>query len=268
MQTKSTKSGILYHDQGQGMPLVLCHGFAETSAIWDLQVTNLSANYRCIRPEWPGAGISPLGSRPFTMEMGADLINDILRQEGLSYCVVLGHSMGGYIAMAFVEKYESQLLGLGLIHSSAYADDVEKIEIRQKVIEVVRKGGKSAFLRSMIPSLYSKIHLEKQQLAIEKHYSMAMKMSDEGLVQYYNAMIQRPDRRVLLASLACPVLFVIGTDDIAIPQQLMLQQASLPTLAMIEVMPEVGHTSMWEEPQNLNFILNKFCKYIASRKMM
>ena len=122
---------ISYSVQGKGKPVVLLHGFGEDSSIWDQQVLFLKEHCLLIVPDLPGSGKSDLlklkvEPDPISIDDYADCIYSLLQHEAIPFCIMLGHSMGGYITLAFAEKYPLLLEGFGLIHSTAYADSEEK----------------------------------------------------------------------------------------------------------------------------------------------
>src|SRR5882724_4708958 len=120
-----------YSISGQGLPVVLIHGFAEDSRVWVHQQSALQKHYRLIIPDLPGAGQSAL-TDTFSMELAADCIRQILVKENITRTILIGHSMGGYIVLAFAEKYPESLAAFGLCHSTAYPDSPEKKTGRQR----------------------------------------------------------------------------------------------------------------------------------------
>ena len=135
---------IYYTIAGQGRPLLFIHGFAEDNQVWKYQQEALQKNYRLIIPDLPGSGRSPL-TQPFSMELAADCIRQILKEEKIERTILFGHSMGGYITLAFAEKYPDCLTAFGLLHSTAYADSAEKKAGRQRGIDFIRTHGSYEF---------------------------------------------------------------------------------------------------------------------------
>jgi pimeloyl-ACP methyl ester carboxylesterase len=257
-------ASISYSIEGKGKPVVLLHGFGEDSRIWDQQVAFLKEHCLLIVPDLPGSGRSdllklkvepdPASSiqHPVSIDDYADCIHSLLLHEGVSSCIMLGHSMGGYITLAFAEKYQSLLQGFGLVHSTAYADSEEKKQNREKGIALMEQYGAHSFLKTTTPNLFSKkfkeIHPEKVNELIES----GKQFSKEALQQYYRAMMLRPDRIKALLSNRLPVLFVIGTEDVAAPLEDVIKQVSLPDISYIYVLQDTGHMGMWEAPEKLN----------------
>src|SRR5689334_5958717 len=113
---------VYYQVQGNGQPVVLLHGFSEDGSVWDNQFAALKDKYQLIIPDLPGSGKSPLNDAEWSMEYFADCIRLILDQEKLETVSMIGHSMGGYITLAFADAWPNRLQSFGLFHSTAFAD--------------------------------------------------------------------------------------------------------------------------------------------------
>lgn len=250
---------------GQGHPVVLLHGFAEDHRIWEQQAGDLSKQYTVLLPDLPGTRDGILLSE-CSIDGMARALHEWLQQEASGPVVLLGHSMGGYIGLAFAEHFPHALAGLGLIHSTAAADSDEKKENRRKSIRLIEREGREVFLRNMVPNLYAPSRRDALSSAIGKHLDMALEVSPPTLTAYYRAMIARPDRQLVLSNLQVPGLFVIGREDQAVPWQEALAQSILPQQAMVELLEDTGHTSMLECPERLSGILNNFCQYVWQGK--
>ena len=255
-----------YQKIGQGKPVFLVHGFGEDAAIFKHQIVDLQNSFELIIPDLPGSGSSQLCDEEMSMELLADFVFEIAEQENFQKIILLGHSMGGYLTMAFAEKYEHKLLAFGLLHSSAYADDAAKKETRRKSIKLIENEGKEVFLKAMIPNLYSEESKLIYLFEMQEHLTMALNISSKALIAYYHAMIKRPDTTQILALVKVPVLFVVGKKDNAIPYIQMIEQASMPAIAKVEILEKVGHTAMNESKKELNRIINNFCLYVLDKK--
>lgn len=250
---------IFYRVNGQGRPVMLVHGFGEDGSIWDAQVDWLRNDFQLIVPDLPGSGNSDLIA-DMSMEGLAELLMEIIKQEiGDSRLTMIGHSMGGYIALAFAEKYESRLNGLGLFHSSAYADNPEKIATREKAIEFINAHGAFEFLKTSTPNLFSAKTKDERPELIDKQIASLSNFSAPALVLYYRSMMQRPDRTVVLEKATVPVLLIMGEDDNAVPLKDMLAQSRLPEKAYIHILHESGHMGMLEEAAKSNEAVKDFC---------
>lgn len=254
---------VFYRISGKGFPVVLIHGFAEDGSIWDNQVYFLKNDYQLIVPDLPGSGRSSLiNGSGVGLELYADCINSILKTEQISQCIMIGHSMGGYITLAFAEKFPSTLVAFGLFHSSSYADDETKIETRLKAIEFIRSNGAAAFLKTSIPGLFHEPGNSNHAAAlIEK----GKDFSKKALIQYYEAMIARPDRTAILKNSHVPILFIMGQFDKAVPIEHSLEQSHLPSCSYIHILRNSAHMGMLEEGQEANNILANFLQAVSHK---
>mgnify|MGYP000399666178 CR=1 FL=1 len=255
---------LSYRLIGSGKPVVLLHGFGEDSQIWNKQIDFLQNHCLLIIPDIPGSGKSePLrlnnkSDDYISLTDYADCIYAILIAEKIDNCILLGHSMGGYISLAFAEKYPSYLNAFGLVHSSALADSTDKKTMRLRGIDLMEKFGAAAFLKNTIPNLFASnfklLHPEMLETFIESSATINTKTCQD----YYIAMMHRPDRTAVLKNTVIPVLFIIGTDDIAAPMIDVLPQSKMPINSYIQILDAVGHMGMWEATEKLNTCLLDF----------
>jgi len=249
---------VSYQMTGEGNAVVLLHGFGEDSTIFNHQIDLLKDVCLLIVPDLPGSGLSDFNEQLDSIDAFATCIHALLQNHNIDKCIMLGHSMGGYITLAFAALFPSYLNKFGLIHSTAFADSEEKKIIRQKGIALMNEYGSFAFLKNTIPNLFGekfkKNHAEKIEALIE----LSKQFSKEALVQYYNIMILRKDKTQVLRNSKIPVLFIIGTDDVAIPKDDILQQTTLPDFSYIHILQEAGHMGMLEATDQLNKYLLDF----------
>lgn len=250
---------IVYKVIGEGSPVVLLHGFAEDSNIWNEQIPFLQKHCRLIIPDLPGSGQSKmLEKNNITIEDYAACINALLDNEFIDRCILLGHSMGGYITLAFAEMYAEKLVAFGFVHSSAFADNEEKIASREKGIKIMEEYGVFPFLKNTTPNLFSENYKKQHAERVSELIEQGKKFSKEALIQYYKAMMNRPDRTKVLEKSNVPVLFIIGSEDKAAPLDDLLQQVHLPAISYIHIIEGCGHMSMWEKTHLLNNYLLEF----------
>lgn len=276
-------SKIYYQVSGHGIPVVLIHGFGEDSTVWKQQArhpqtpskeglytpliedSSLINKFQFIIPDLPGSGKSEMID-DMSMEGMAEVIKYILIAEasqippsgGGGAAILIGHSMGGYITLAFAEKYPGLLSAFGLFHSSSYADSEEKKATRRKGIEFIKEHGAFEFLKTATPNLYSPITKDERPELIDEQLGGLRNFSPIALVNYYEAMIQRPDRTSLLKETLLPVLFVMGKYDNAVPMKDSLEQCHLPGKSYIHILHNSGHMGMLEETEKSNQVLKDF----------
>jgi pimeloyl-ACP methyl ester carboxylesterase len=255
---------IFYRSGGTGNPVVLIHGFGEDGDVWKNQIALLPINFMLIIPDLPGSGQSEM-IEDMSIAGMAEVIKSMIDAEFPSVAheggfkgAVIGHSMGGYIALAFAQQYPGYLNALGLFHSTAYADSEEKKAVRRKGIEFMRQYGAFEFLKTGIPNLFSPFSKNEMPAMIHEFIAGQNNFSTEALVSYYEAMMQRPDRTDVLKKARFPVLFIMGKYDNAAPMDDVLQQCHLPEKAYIHILEKSGHMGMLEEPDKSNRVLEKF----------
>jgi pimeloyl-ACP methyl ester carboxylesterase len=258
VQLMAGGSIIHYIIEGEGKPVMLVHGFGEDSEVWKHQVKALSPYYKLLVPDLPGSGLSPYQDANNSVEKFAELLKAILDNENIKQLIMIGHSMGGYITLAFAAKYPELLYAFGLFHSTAYADSDEKITVRQRGIEFIRTHGSKAFLRQSTPNLFSESYRTNQAVIVNEMIEQYEGFKPEALIQYYEAMIARKDRTEVLKTFDKPVLFIIGKYDTAIPAEQMLLQSHQPQISYIHFLENSGHMGMWEETVKANEALKTF----------
>lgn len=249
---------IAYTRSGQGSnAVVLIHGFGEDSSIWNSLRSLLEPHYTLVIPDLPGTGNSEPAEQ-LSIEQMAVAIASVLEKEKLSKATILGHSMGGYIALAFAELFADKLSALGLIHSTAFADTETKLEARRKSIKFIEKHGAKAFLDSSTPNLFAEANRESMAHTITQQAASAHYISNEALIAFTKAMMARPDRTDILKTAEFPVLFILGREDQAVPFNDTMQQVYLPELSYIYILDKSGHMGMLEEPSLFQKAVQEF----------
>ena len=255
---------VNYLDEGSGNIIMLIHGFAEDNNVWQAQTNFLKQHYRVIVPDIPGSGQSAYNPALHSIDDYADIIYTLIEHEKIKKLILLGHSLGGYITLAFAEKYPQYLTGFGFVHSTAFADSEEKKQNREKGIRVMGEYGSLAFVKNTTPNLftaeYKKLQVDKIAQLIEKGAGFKV----EALQQYYRAMMTRPDRTQVLKNSNVPVLFIAGSEDVAVPLSDALKQVHLPTTSFIHILENTGHMGLWEQENKTNEYIFAFANYVTS----
>jgi len=250
---------IHYKLQGQAAPVILLHGFLESQEMWDSFADSLLKEYTVIRIDLPGFGKSQLVKEVHTMELMADSVKAVMDQEQIEKAVIVGHSMGGYTALAFADKYSNHLKGLCLFHSKAAADTKEAKTNRDRTIQVVEKDH-TGFISNFIPDLFAPENIQKFKTEIENLKTKAKRTSKEGIVSALKGMKTRTDKLELLSKLQIPVLFIAGKKDKRIPANTILEQALLPHHSEVLLLEDVGHMGYIEAEKETLEILCSFIK--------
>jgi pimeloyl-ACP methyl ester carboxylesterase len=248
-----------YRKVGVGAATLLIHGFGEDGNVFNQAIKYLPEQGTLLIPDLPGSGESEVWptAEPSLNDFALAL-NAILEKEGIENCRVMGHSMGGYIALAFAEQFPEKMVALGLLHSTAYADSAERIQKRKQAIDFIEREGAAAFLRISLPGLFGPAFREQEKAAIDSLLTSMKQVSGSTLIQYYRAMMQRPDRSKLLEATPYPVMFIIGDEDEIVKASDTLQLANITANAYIHVLNNVGHMSMLEAPESFAKLLLYF----------
>jgi pimeloyl-ACP methyl ester carboxylesterase len=250
-----------YNDTGHGFPLLLIHGFCESRTLWKYCEKDLSAYFRVIVPDLPGFGESRLEEPEVSMEYFAEQIKELLDALKIEKCIMIGHSLGGYVTLAFAEKYESYLSGMGLFHSTAFADTEEKKENRNRTLDFIQKYGVPLFAQSFVPPLFSLGSKGRLKAEIDDLIHTAAASSEQGVIETTKAMRDRKDRTPVLKSVSVPVLFVSGKRDSTVPIEKTLEQCYLPKHSIVHFLEEVGHMGMIENKEGSVKILINFTNF-------
>jgi len=236
---------INFSDHGKGLPIVLLHGFLESKEMWNGFVEGLSNEFRVICIDLPGHGKSPVYKGSLTMEIMARWVKAVLDQLQVKRCIMIGHSMGGYVTLEFALQYPEMLAAYGLFHSHASADTEESKENRRRTINIV-KLNKAGFINQFIPDLFAEENVEKFDGEITKLQEIASETPAKGIIAALEAMRDRSGKIELLLNTVVPVLFIAGKEDSRIPVQNIMAQAILPQHAEVLILGKVGHMGFME----------------------
>ncbi len=246
-----------YKIAGSGDVVVLLHGFMESSNIWLDFGNELARNFLCIAPDLPGHGKSDMLEEIHTMELMASAVKAILDENQVNRCVMAGHSMGGYVALAFAEKYPELMQGLVLFHSTALADSEEGKRNRERSIEIVRQN-KQGFIAQFIPSLFADFNVERYSRQIDLLMMETLQMRAEAIIAAQAGMKERKAYIDLLTRADYPVLFIAGKHDSRIPVDKILAQAVLPPHSEVLLLAQAGHMGYIEAFRETLGALNFF----------
>lgn len=250
---------ISYTDQGKGTAVVLLHGFLENKTMWDNYVLKLSKNYRVITIDLLGHGETECLGYIHAMEDQADMIFAILTSLRIRKVILIGHSMGGYVGLAFAEIYPDYVKGLFLLNSTSRADSIERKNNRNRAIKAVKQNYTN-FVRMSIANLFSEGNRELMAKEIEKVKLEALKTPLQGIVASLEGMKIRKDREVLLHFAPYPIHLVLGKKDSVLPYEENSNQIE-ETKVGLTTFPD-GHMSHIENETELNRVLVDFLKKI------
>ncbi|UPM53331.1 alpha/beta fold hydrolase [Gottfriedia acidiceleris] len=250
---------IAYKDQGKGKPIVLIHGFMGSHAYWEKVIPKLAEDYRVIAVDLPGHGDSTAIKEEHSIEDYADVLKDFLDQLNIKQITLFGHSLGGYITLAFAERYSNYINGFSLIHSTAYPDSEEAKKGRVSTSEKVKNEGVKNVVDGLIPKLFSPKNIQTNSSEINQAKQIGYKTSVVGTVNALVSMKNRPDRNHVLNDTSLPVLLLAGKDDQIIPPEktFSVEKENIKTVTL----NNAGHMSMYESPEEL---INEMKNFLSS----
>ena len=235
---------VAFRSEGKGQPLILLHGLCEDSTIWDEFIKGLTNDFLIIRPDLSGFGESDILAE-HSIERMAESVKAVLNHLHIKKCIMVGHSLGGYVSMAFQKKYPSVLTGLGLFHSHPFADTDAKKEERLKAIQFVERNGHIVYVKQLIPKLFAELFATSNEFLINSLIFKASKYKPETITGAHKAMLARPDNADILKDCPCPVLLIVGKQDKTIPFEVSAAMLPLPNIAKIVILPKVAHMGLF-----------------------
>ena len=205
-------TAVHYFDIGKGAAVVLLHGFLENQSMWNDFIPELSKRNRVITIDLLGHGATECMGYVHTMEDQADMVQAVLAELKIRKAVFVGHSMGGYIALAFAELFPEYMKGLVLMNSTSRADSEERKTNRDRAIKVVKKDHTS-FIRLSIANLFTEENRTLLVDEVEKVKLEALKTPAQGIIAALEGMKMRKDREVLLHVTTFPKMLILGKKD-------------------------------------------------------
>lgn len=242
-----------------GTPVVLIHGFGLDHSIWKEMVLKYLQNHRVILPDVCGHGKSDAPVGVYSMTELAEDIYQLLRFLRIDHIVLCGHSMGGYISLAFAEKYPNHLSGLGLITTHARRDTDEKAAARYELADAVQSKGSIVLAESMTPLL-------TENEAVQAYvYDLIKKTPPEGIIGAAKGMAERPDRLSLLNNFDLPALVVAGKADQITPLEKAQEMADALPRSELLILSNAGHMPMLESAAELGRGINQLIERAGNK---
>jgi len=248
---------IRYTVTGKSSAVVLLHGFLENLNMWNAVVSSLSKRNRVITIDLLGHGKSGNLGYIHTMENQAQMIKAVLNHLRLRKYILIGHSMGGYICLAFADIYSDAIKGICLMNSSAIGDNIEKRINRDRGIEAVKQNHKT-FIRIAIPNLFSEDNRSIFKSEISLITKEALQLTTQGIIASLEGMKIRKDRTYLLKSNDFDKMLIIGKKDPVLDHESLIKQTKGTDVSVIEF-PD-GHMSHIENKEELITTLKDFVK--------
>lgn len=246
-----------FNPQGDAV-LVLLHGYLESSDIYTPFVEHVDEHIRVLAIDLPGHGKSNVLPGEHSMEAMAEALNSLLSEEQVKNCWIVGHSMGGYVALAFAKSYPKMVNGLCLLHSHPFADSDAVKEKRTREIALVEKGKKELIAQSNIPNAFADENLEKLHETVKDAIEIALQTPADGIIANLKAMKEREDSQDFIKSWTKPFLLILGKKDNYIDYTSLFDRLVLPRQAVVVSLEESGHMGFMEEPESVAEALEHF----------
>ncbi|MBC5839509.1 alpha/beta fold hydrolase [Flavobacterium muglaense] len=257
--TQYKNTSIAYTDTGKGTAIVLLHGFLENQKMWDKYIASFAKKNRVITIDLLGHGETECLGYVHSMEDNAEAVHAVLSELRIRKAVFVGHSMGGYVALAFAELYPHAVKGLVLLNSTSKSDSDEKKTNRDRAIKAVKQSYKG-FISMAIANLFSENNREKLVEEIENTKKEALKTPLQAIVASLEGMKIRKDREVLLHLTPYPKMLILGEKDPVLPYEENKTQTDNSAVALV-TFPD-GHMSHIENQEDLTAVLLEFFKKV------
>lgn len=254
-------ASIAYDDVGSGPPIVFLHAFPLDSGMWAPQRGALIANWRCLFIDQRGIGEST-ASPPYSMDRFADDAAAVLDRATVSDAVVVGLSMGGYVALALWRRHRDRVRALVLADTRAGADTEEGRQRRLELADLARREGIAAVAERQISGLLGKTTREKRAEVMSTARGMMATASVDGIVGALDAMRTRPDSAATLSTIDVPTLVMVGDEDVITPIKEARALHEGIAGSRLEVLSGAGHLSNLERPAAFNAVLGEFLRAV------
>lgn len=252
---------VFSEQAGSGPPVVLLHGFPMNHLVWKDVVPAIAMSYTVFTPDLPGLGNSPLPPGEFALEAVGGYMNDWAEENGITGAVLVGHSLGGYVALEMVRQQPHRYAGLVLFHSTAYADTAEKKESRTRVLNFIGEHGVLAFTSGFIPPLFA----DPKHPSISFVKGITMKAGEEAVRGYTIAMRERPDNTSVLRNYDGGILLIGGEQDQGISVSALEDQVKMTRYGKLEILSGAAHMGMFERSEIALAALKDFLKKILPK---
>jgi pimeloyl-ACP methyl ester carboxylesterase len=249
---------IHYSDSGSGSVIVLIHGYLESSEVWNGFEEKLASKFRIISVDLPGHGLSDIYGNVHTMEFMATAVKELLDNLSIKKAILTGHSLGGYVTLAFLELFPGYLSGYCLFHSQPFSDTPDAIEKRKREIAIVKAGKKDLMYPDNVIRMFASSNLEKYSDALQRSKDIASRIPGDGIIAVLNGMMIRPSRLSFMEEGKVACLWILGSMDNYIPCDLIQLKIKLPSNAVLFVLKNSGHMGFVEEEDTSVKVMNDF----------
>jgi pimeloyl-ACP methyl ester carboxylesterase len=251
-------------EAGRGPAVVLLHAFPLNASMWAAQREALSGSYRVLCPDQRGFGGTQLGHDEPSLDEIADDFAAMLDAKKVETCVLGGLSMGGYVAMAFLRRHPQRVRGLILADTKAVADSPEAAANRRRMAdEVIAAQSAAQLVDEVLPGLLGATTMAKRALVLGRVKALVERAPAYAVAWAQRAMADRPDSFDTLRAVAVPTLVVVGEEDTLSPLAEAQAMAEAVPGATLVTIPESGHLTSVEAPEEFNAAVAEFLAAVA-----
>lgn len=252
---------VFFDDKGQGKTVVLLHGFLENSKMWNNLTSQIVESNRVVTIDLLGHGKTGCLGYIHTMELMAESVDAVLNHLKISQCILIGHSMGGYVALAFADLFQEKVVGLCLMNSTASPDSEERQINRDRAVAAVKQNHQ-IFVSLSITNLFAPNNREKLISEIEQTKSEALKTPLQGIVAALEGMKMRKNREFILKQSPFKIMMIIGQQDSVLDYKSLKEQTKEMDVEVVEFSD--GHMSHIENKYELTYKIKHFIEKLNS----
>ncbi len=229
--------------------IVLLHGYLESLDVWDEFTKLLAPHARVMAIDLPGHGISEVKGEVHIMSFLADVVYGAMQELGVGKALIVGHSMGGYVALEFINRHPEAATGIVLLHSGPNPDNEEKRENRRREIALIEAGKKELIARAFPHVGFAPQNRERMAAEIEDLSEQIVLTEDEGIIAMLNGMSERADMNDMLRASKVPQMAILGRHDEYIPQEAADTLVRNHPQMKVVWLENSGHMGFAEEPE-------------------
>ena len=249
---------IAYSVKGKGRAILLIHGFLGAKEIWQELEIRLAKNFKVISIDLPGHGQSDCIGYVHDMELLAECCNSLLKYLSIRKAIVVGHSLGGYVSLAFGEKFPDSVLGLMLVNSTAKGDSDNRKKSRNQLIRMVKKD-RLKLLGSLVPSFFN-IKNRKTTWQIKRYLKMAQNCSEQSIIAAAEGMKNRREREIVLKFAPYPYHYIIGAHDSVLDSTQLIKETKIGSNGSYSLLEDASHMSLVERKEEVFRAIKSFSK--------
>lgn len=265
---RARQAPLYVRDAGSGPAIVLLHAFPLSSRMWEPQLRSLSSRFRIVAPDLAGFGLSWTAAASLSLEDQAQAIELTLDDLGIDELVLVGASMGGYVALPLVERLGARVRGLVLANTRATADDERTVEERHRLAAEIETDGVDVAAEELLPKLLGAATTRDVPELVDHVHALVLENKEPGVIGALRAMAARRDATAILPSIACPTLVIAGEEDTLVPVDAARALAAAIHDAQLAVL-RCGHLPNLEASAEFDRVLSTFARraHDAPRKM-